>query len=390
MKRKRLLSLLVSVCLTLVLAALLLPACAPATPEEAADVIAELEDELVASEKKADALEGEVSDLEKKLAKAEAAAGPVPIEAEYKITYAAPVLEPNSVDFYLIFAELANERGGGRIELTTYGDDMLGTMDKQMNDVASGAIEMAYLSTGYLVDWIPWATIASDLPVIWTEFLDYLWWHEQIWTPEVNKELAPFNIMAMPYYGTEGTCGIFSASGVGPIRSIADIKGKTWLANTPGLQVQTIEAFGAKPIIVPWAEEFTAVESGMLDLITNPLGFYMTLGFAEIVTDYYVTGHKTYIGGVLTNLEWWNSLPEDIQTILNGALYDAAAVFKWNNFEGNIFWLEEATKPPYNIDVYFPTAEEIAEFNATVAPVYEWAREEYGDDKVDMMLDYVK
>ena len=47
-------------------------------------------------------------------------------------------------------------------------------------------------------------------------------------------------------------------------------------------------------------------------------------------------------------------------------------------------------KPPYNVTVYYPTAEEMAEFKAAVMPVYDWAREEYGDDKVDMLMDYAK
>jgi len=72
MTRKKIWILISSICLSLVLAALLLPACAPATPEEAAEEIAALEaeiadlaDELAAEKAKASDLEKEVAALKK-------------------------------------------------------------------------------------------------------------------------------------------------------------------------------------------------------------------------------------------------------------------------------------------------------------------------------------
>ena len=68
MKLKRLLTLVGSICLTLMLAALLLPACAPAeAPGEEADC-SDAEADLAASEKKVGDLEDEVGDLEDEVA----------------------------------------------------------------------------------------------------------------------------------------------------------------------------------------------------------------------------------------------------------------------------------------------------------------------------------
>ena len=67
MKIKKLLTLIGSICLTLVLAVMLLPACAPAAPGEEADC-SDVEADLAASEKKVGDLEDEVSDLEKEIA----------------------------------------------------------------------------------------------------------------------------------------------------------------------------------------------------------------------------------------------------------------------------------------------------------------------------------
>lgn len=364
---------------------LLLAACAPAPPE--AEEVAELEAELAAEKAKTSDLEGEVADLEKEIAALRKAA-PAPVEPEYKIVFAAPTLEPNTVRSHKLFVELVNHRSEGRIEMTYYGDAVLGTEDAVFTDVSAGAVEITHIATGQLVRWVPWASVATDLPFAWTSWLDCFRWHEQVWIPEINKELAPHNLMMLPYVGSEGASGIFSR--VGPIHSPADAEGKIFRAYSPGIEVAWMEALGAKATVLPWAELFTALETGVIDLMHNPLGFCMELGFAEVTGDFTETNHKIWTDGLLVSLEWWNTLPEDVQILIDEAWFDAATLFKWVNWDVHAFWLEEAQKSPYNMNIYRPTAEELAQFKAAMAPVYDWARQEYGDDKVDMMLKYAK
>ena len=133
------------------------------------------------------------------------------------------------------------------------------------------------------------------------------------------------------------------------------------------------------------------METGLVDLMHNPAVYgAIKCGFSDVAPDFTVTNHKLWVDSTLVNLTWWNSLPEDIQDLIDGAWRDAAAANKWAVWTAHISGLEEIQQPPYNMNVYYPTAEEMAEFKAAVMPVYDWAREEYGDDKVDMMLDYAK
>ena len=388
MKNRRLLTLIGSVCLTLVLTALLLPACAPATPEEAAGKIAELEDKLAASEKQADSLENEVSDLEKKLAKAEEATGPVPVEPEYKISVATPPFSPLAGKVYDLFVTLMNQKSDGRIEATHYGDGVLGAEEAFWEDTASGSVQMSHIATGNLVRWVPWASIATDLPFAWTSWFDYFAWGESVWIPEVNKELADNGLKMLPYLGTEGSSVIFSASG--PIRSPADCEGKLFRAYSPGIEVAWMEALGSKATVIPWEELFTSLETGVVDLMHNPLRLCLELGFAEVTGDFTVTNHKIWGAACFVNLEWWNALPADLQDVVEDSWFTASAIWKLQNFNDNHLWVEKAQEAPYNMNGYIPTAAELAEFKAAMLPVYEQARKDYGDDKVDMMLDYAK
>jgi len=383
MKKKRWFTMIGSICLSLVLAALLLPACAPAAPE--AEGIAELEDELAAAEKEVKDLKGDVSDLEKKLAKAEAA-GPVPIEPEYKIALAAPMLSTVDEASYRAFVDLVNIRGEGRIEVTFFPEAVLGSEEAVYADVAAGAVEMTHMSAGKLTKWVPWASIGVDLPFVWTSWFDCYHWWEQVCLPEVNKELVASDLMTLPYVGCEGVSHIWSR--VGPIRSVADVEGKIFRAYSAGTEVAWMEAMGGKGTVLPWAELYTALETGIIDLMHNPFRLMLDLGFADVTGDVTITGHKVWVGTILLNLTWWNSLPEDIQIIIDQAWYEASPYWKWANWTDEKMLLEEAKLPPYNLNIYTPTATELAGFKAAVEPVYDWARQEYGSDKVDMMLDY--
>ncbi len=321
-------------------------------------------------------------------APAEEAPPPVPTGPEYKIALAAAEVDPMSERAHLVMIDLINARGDGRVEITYFPHAVLGSLESGIDQVSAGSIEISHAATGNLVRFVPWASIAVDLPFAWTKWDAYYRWHEKIWIPEINKELAAFNMLLLAYVGNEGASGIYSA--IGPIRSPADVKGKIFRAFSPGIEVAWMEAMGAKGVVVPWAELYTALETGIVDLMHNPPNYAATIGFAEVTGDFTVTDHKIWINPMFANLEWWNSLPEDVQALVDGAWYEAATVWKWILWESHDYWIAEIQKPPWNMNVYYPTAAEMDQFKAAVAPVYDWARDEYGDDKVDMMMDYAE
>ena len=140
-------------------------------------------------------------------------------------------------------------------------------------------------------------------------------------------------------------------------------------------------------------EDFKTVPSQLINkLIKAPPSFALS----KMLNRFSSNSNSLCLEGALTimsslwNLEWWNSLPEDIQAIVNDSWEEAAALYKISHYNIEAWWLEEAQNPPYNMTVYYPTAEELAEFKAAMSPVFDWARDEYGSEYVDMLLDYAK
>lgn len=311
---------------------------------------------------------------------------PTPPQETYKISIASIKTDETVTRAYSFLTDLINWRGEGRIEATYY-DGVLGGHEELLDSVTSGALDIITTSAGSLVRYVPWAGISNDIPFSWTSPLENERWHENVWIPEMNKALAQYNVKLLPYVNSQGSSVIVSRAG--PIHSPADIKGKVFRSYSPGLEIAWMEALGAKGTVVPTAELFTAMEQGIVDLMHNPPAYCLDLGFADICKDFTITNHKMWRGLTMVNLPWWNSLPEDIQAIIERSCEEASAVAKWQGWNRQAQALE-VMQSQYNVTVYYPTDEEMAQFKEAMRSIIEWARDEYGTDKVDMMLDYAR
>jgi len=308
-----------------------------------------------------------------------------PSEPEFKIAVGAATLGKEVTYANHVFVELMNSRGGGRIEATYFGDGQLGSLEEMMDDVTSGTLEMFTTGTGSLVRLVPWVGASASLPFVWTDWSKCFYWHEKELIPMANEALEQHRVKVLPYVGGDGAAAFYSTSG--PIHSPADCKGKVFRSFTPGVETEWMEALGAKAVVIPWSELYTAMETGMVDLMHNPPTYAIDIGFSEVASDMTITNNKIWVQTVIVSLPWWNSLPKDIQDVINSACQDSAAVGKWLTYRSQMESIDLVQQPPYNMNVYFPTAVEMAEFKAAVAPVFDWARNEYGAQYVDPMLE---
>jgi len=90
----------------------------------------------------------------------------------------------------------------------------------------------------------------------------------------------------------------------------------------PGMQTKIFENLGASPIVMDFTEVFTALESGIISgADASNLATNLSIGVYDIVN------HATYPGfhsmpadHLAINLDVWNSMPEDIQRVIEVAM----------------------------------------------------------------------
>ena len=100
-----------------------------------------------------------------------------------------------------------------------------------------------------------------------------------------------------------------------PINSLEDMKGKRiFTFPTAG---RFLSQFGVVPVNLPWEDIEVAVQTGELDGIAwSGITEDYTVGWAD-VTNYFLTNNISgaWIGHFFANMDRWNELPEDLQTL---------------------------------------------------------------------------
>ena len=100
-----------------------------------------------------------------------------------------------------------------------------------------------------------------------------------------------------------------------PIRSLEDLKGKKiFTFPTAG---RFLTQFGVVPVTLPWEDIEVALQTGELDGVAwSGITEDYTVGWAD-VTNYFLTNNISgaWAGSFFANMDRWNELPEDLQTL---------------------------------------------------------------------------
>jgi len=206
-----------------------------------------------------------------------------------------------------------NKIAVGQMEIELYTADQLvptgelframqaGTIDAVQSDDDSMASPTEVTVFG---GYFPFASRYSlDVPVLFNQY-----GLGEIWEAEYAK-LGVKHISA----GSWDPCHFNTRD---PIWSLDDLKGKkVYTFPTAG---RFLAQFGVIPVDIPYEDAEVAVQTGELDGIAwSGITEDYTVGWAD-VTNYFLTNNISgaWIGHFFANMDRWNEVPEDLQTLL--------------------------------------------------------------------------
>lgn len=123
-----------------------------------------------------------------------------------------------------------------------------------------------------------------------------------------------------------------------PIESIDDLVGKRMRSVGLG-SVTAQEAVGGNPVSIPANDIYEAMQRGVIDIWTNNIVGLLSINFYEVSDYVYDPGFGLYIAGGATwmNQSVFDSLPADIQTIIDEATADWLAFGAYQSYSENYF-----------------------------------------------------
>lgn len=219
-------------------------------------------------------------------------------------------------------AEAIRKDSGGKVDLQVYPASQLGSEPDMISQTRSGAIDLMSTAGTNLQTLVPTAGINGvafafkDYATVWAAMDGELGGH-------VRSALAKVNLQAFDKVLDNGYRNI--TSGTRPIKTPEDLKG--FKVRVPGIPMwlSMFKALGASPTAIPFGELYSALQTKVVDGQENPLALIQSAKLYEVQKHCSLTGHTWDGHFIFGNARKLQSLPKEVQDMLNRHL-NAAAV----------------------------------------------------------------
>ncbi|GAB3646162.1 TRAP transporter substrate-binding protein [Echinicola sediminis] len=215
------------------------------------------------------------------------------------------------------FAEIIEERSGGRIRVENYHSEQLAKEIEAIRLIQAGAIDMT--TTGSMLsNWID-IVVFSEMPFLFRDSTDM---QRLIHGPigqRMEKEMREKTGIRPMGYFQRGPRHLTSNR---PIRHPDDLKGLIIrVPNVPSF-VRAWEALGAKPTPMAFSEVFTSLQQGTIEAQENPFAMISSAGFAEVQDYLNLTSHVVSWTYPVIGEKQYQAFPEDLKKVFDDCAAD--------------------------------------------------------------------
>ncbi|HSF93337.1 MAG TPA: TRAP transporter substrate-binding protein [Paracoccaceae bacterium] len=201
----------------------------------------------------------------------------------------------------------------GKVYVKLAPGGQLGAGGALAQSVQTGTIQCAQHS---LSNFAPYASAADliNLPYFCgsnQRFTNLV--NSDAWKNEVHPKIEASGFKALFYVNIDPRVVAVRKGGSGPVLAPSDLAGVKFRVPGSKMLQQYYRMVGANPTPVAWGETPSAIKQGVADALDPSVGALFVFGFKDILS------HVTFTQAVpdsqvySVNLEWFNSLPADVQ-----------------------------------------------------------------------------
>ena len=151
--------------------------------------------------------------------------------------------------------------------------------------------------------------------------------HSDTWAKSVNPNVEAAGFKALFYVNIDPRVVAVRKGGAGAVMTPGDLSGVKFRVPGSAMLQQYYRMVGANPTPVAWGETPSAIKQGVADALDPSVGALYVFGFKDILS------HVTFTQAVpdsqvySCNLEWFNSMPADVQD----GIMEAAEITRHQN-----------------------------------------------------------
>lgn len=281
------------------------------------------------------------------------------------------------------FKEYVEFKTNGDITVRLFPGNQLGGEREMIEQVQQGSLELTFPADGAMAGFYPPIQVWS-IPYVF-ESATVAW--DVINGPygDAMREdmLEETGIRALAF-SQNGFRSFTNNSR--PIVNPDDMEGLKIRTMESPVYMEMVGALGATAVPISGAEVVMALRQGVVDGQENPPAVVYSGGHGEVQRYYTLNEHTFGLHVIIANNEWFESLSDDHQQIIQ----DAARIMAWTEnlqkTEGD--WLySRRLQEEMGMEIHVSTPAEKAAFRDIVqAPVVEFIRTRVGDELVDDLL----
>ena len=286
------------------------------------------------------------------------------------------------------FAAYVKDKTKGAIEIKTFPFGQLGSETSMAEQVQSGTLQMASLTTAILQNYVPQVAVV-DLPFV---FPNRKTAYAVLDDKEVQEKIFSY-MPAKGFVGIGWTENEFRdiTNTKRDIRKPEDVKGLKIRVMKSPIYMDTFKQLGASPVGIPFPQLYNALQNKTIDGQENPLLTSVLIKATEVTKHVTDTDHILTECMIVVNPDVWKKLTPDQQKIFR----EAGVVAIKTNREVNAALSKKLPKIGLSIEEYCKkndvkvitlTPEERAAFKSAMKGVWDKYRKKIGPELFDFFV----
>jgi TRAP-type C4-dicarboxylate transport system substrate-binding protein len=275
-------------------------------------------------------------------------------------------------DGLVVFKNYVENASNGAIAVEIYmGTQLCAKGDECLAGIADGSIDVYISTSGGAAGLFPYIQVL-DLPYLMTD--------DRIAEAVLTSDFVRF-LRAKVLEDSQGSIRLMTIGNTGGWRNYANTKGRIDTpAGLAGLKMRTVPAdlpqalattLGASPTPIPWPELFTSLQTGVVEGTANGITDIMSMKFPDAGLKYLTLDGHSYMGAFwwMGEARWQGLTEEQKRIVLDGfAALQQATFASPKRKEIQAY----ADFRAAGGEVYVPTPEQKAAFQAASAPMRDW------------------
>jgi C4-dicarboxylate-binding protein DctP len=275
------------------------------------------------------------------------------------------------------FKKLAEERTKGKVKVEVYPNSQLYKDGEEMEALQLGSVQMLAPSLAKFGPLGVREYEVFDLPYIFDNYEELHKVTEGAIGKALFQKLESKGITGLAYWDN----GFKDMSANKALKTPADVKGLKMRIQSSNVLEAEMRALGAIPQKMSFSEVYQGLQTGVVDGTENPPSNFYTQKMYEVQKFMTMTDHGVIEYAVIVNKKFWDGLPADIRTTLEGAMKDATKYANEIAKKENDDSLE-AVRKSGKTQIITPTAEEKAVWKKALVPVHKEFEGRIGKDLI--------